>query len=49
MEKIIYKGIEITKIHETSYVFEFNGLTYVNTNLRFAKVMIGRVISRLTK
>jgi hypothetical protein len=38
----IYKGIEIIKVHETCYIFYFQGTKYRNTNLHFAKRMISR-------
>ena len=41
MEKIIYKGIEIT-LQNGYYVFNLNGIEYSNTNLLMAKRMITR-------
>jgi hypothetical protein len=43
MKKIIYKGIEITEINRY-YTFEFNGINFHNTNLRFTKVTINRLL-----
>lgn len=41
MTTIIYKGIEIKEVNGY-YKFDFNGTTYINKNLRFAKVIINR-------
>jgi hypothetical protein len=40
---IIYKGIEIFEINGY-YVFTINGMKNFNTNLRFAKTMISRIL-----
>jgi hypothetical protein len=42
METIIYKGVEIVKVHNTCYVFYLNNTKHTNTNLHFAKVMISK-------
>ena len=48
---IIYKGIEIIVVREGDkysgrYVFNYNGVNYINTNLHFAKRMITRRVKK---
>jgi len=46
MEKIIYKGIEIT-FENGYYTFYINNLRYHNTNIHMAKRMITRTLNFL--
>jgi hypothetical protein len=49
METIIYKGVEIQKTENGNFIFRLNGTEYINTNLRFAKVMISRELKNNPK
>ena len=41
----IYKGVEIFKSN-ASFIFFFNGIEHVNTNLHFTKILINRNIKK---
>lgn len=46
MEKITYKGIEIT-LFNGYYIFYIDGNRFSNTNIRFTKVIINRELKKL--
>jgi len=44
MNTIIYKGIEIKETENGYYIFDLLGVTYLNTNIHFAKRMVTRMM-----
>jgi hypothetical protein len=44
METINHKGIEISKTETGYFIFVYHGCTYTNTNLRFSKTLINKLL-----